>query len=176
MNTTIIIHNKATLKTIGHHTQRAFQPMVCVETGERFASMTDAAEAKGVSVSNISVAARDPKNRKCCNHHWIRASQITEHADMLLDRTSALHEENESMKQKLAEQEAEMAEFRAWKAEQERARKAEENRQQAIAKAKEKLERRKRMALRKQEECDNAWNRVREADLELAELLNEKEN
>jgi hypothetical protein len=68
-----------------------------------------------------------------------------------------------------------MAEFRAWKAEQERIRKAEEERQNAIAKAKEKLERRKRMAIRKEEEAANAWNRVREADMELAKLLGEQE-
>lgn len=191
MKTTITIQNKATINnTIGHHCNGNSKPIIAIDIHKTFTSCLDAAEYFGCGhapiykVLNghqpyIRMYERDENGKRIrflgtCRLSY--AKQAEESVDALLENGRNMQNELDKANKKLAEQEAEMAEFRAWKAEQERARKAEENRQQAIAKAKEKLERRKRMALRKQEECDNAWNRVREADLELAELLNEKEN
>ncbi|MBR5883857.1 MAG: hypothetical protein IKZ17_01360 [Bacteroidaceae bacterium] len=166
----IIIHDRAILTAVGHHTQRAFQSVVCVETGERFASMTDAAENRGVHPSAISAAAHDPGTRRCCKHRWVKASQIPEHADMLLEHTSALYAENTALKQAQASMDEELREFRAWKAEQERVRKERESRDAAIAKCAECVERRRRIATKKDEEAQHARARLHEAEQQLAVL------
>lgn len=174
MNTTIIIHNKATMKATGIHTHKNAKPVICLDNGNRYASVTDAAEAVGVTHNSLS-AHLNGDTKTCGGMHWSFMSRVTESADTILDHASHLSSELDKANKKLAEQEAEMAEFRAWKAEKERIRKAEEARQHAIAKAKEKVERRKRMAIRKEEEAAHAWNRVHEAEKELAELIDEKE-
>ena len=120
--TTIIIHNKATMKATGTHTQKNFRPVICIDNGNRYASVTDAAEAMGVAKSTMSRAANNPKQVRCCGMRWSFMSHVMENADDILDHTSHLSSELNKANQKLAEQEAEMAEFRAWKAEQARIR------------------------------------------------------
>ena len=105
----------------------------------------------------------------------VRATQAEESVDTLMDHGRAQRDELDKANKKLAEYEAEMAEFRAWKAERERIRKAEEEHQNAIAKAKEKVARRERMAKRKEAEHLHALNRLADAQRELDELLKEEE-
>ena len=191
MKTTITIQNKATINnSIGHRTNGNCKPIIAIDIHKTFNSQLDAAEyfkcdnrviSAALKRNNPSIRMyeRDENGKRIrflgtCRLSY--AKQAEESVDALLDSGRNMQNELDKANKKLAEQEAEMAEFRAWKAEQERIRKAAEDREKAIAKAKEKLERRKRMALRKEEEAANAWKRVREADMELAELLNEKED
>lgn len=191
MKTTITIQNKATINnTIGHRTNGNCKPIIAIDVHETFNSGLDAANYFGCDSSVIYQALKRKHPRIRMYEHdengnktrfigtcrLSYAKQAEESVDALLDSGRNMQNELDKANQKLAEQEAEMAEFRAWKAEQERIRKAAEDREKAIAKAKEKVERRKRMALRKEEEAANAWKRVREADEELAALLAEKED
>jgi hypothetical protein len=188
--TTITIQNKATINNcIGSHHNGNCDPIIAIDIHRTFTSGIDTAKHFKCSPHTVYQALKTPNPRIRMYEHdengnrvrfigycrISRASHATESVDALMEHSREMMEERDKVKQKLAEQEAELAEFRAWKAEQERIRKAEEERQNAIAKAKEKLERRKRMALRKEEETANAWKRVREADMELAELLAEAE-
>ena len=188
---TIIIQNKATINnSVGSHHNGNCDPIIAIDIHQTFTSGIDTAKHFKCSPHTVYQALKTPNPRIRMYEHdengnrvrfigycrIARASHATESVDALMSHGRNVMNELDKANKKLAEQEAEMAEFRAWKAEQERIRKAEEERQNAIAKAKEKLERRKRMAIRKEEEAANAWNRVREADMELAELLAEKED
>lgn len=139
MTTTIIIHNKATMKANGVHTSRNNKPVICIDNGKRYASVSDAAESMGVSVSNLSNCLNG-KQATRAGLRWSFVSHVTENADAILDHTAHLSSELEKANAKLAAQESEMAEFRAWKLEQEKIRKAKETHQLLIDKANARLE------------------------------------
>ena len=173
--TTIIINNKATMQAHGVHTHKNSKPVICLDNGNRYVSVTDAAEAIGVTHATLS-AHLNGDTQTCRGMRWSFMSRVMESADTILDHAAHLSSELNKANEKLTEQEAEMAEFRAWKAEQARIRQEEEIRQQALEKAKEKVARRQRMADRKEEEFKHALSRLHDAERELNVLLNGKEN
>ena len=189
MKTTITIQNTANINnTIGHHCNGNAKPIIAIDIHKTFNSGLDAAAYFGCDANYLYSALKKPNPsirmyERDENGKRIRflgtcrlsyAKQAEESVDALLETGRNMQDELDKANKKLAEQEAEMAEFRAWKAEKERIRKAEEARQNAIAKAKEKVERRKRMAVRKEEEAAHAWQRVYDAEKELSELIGEK--
>lgn len=188
---TITIQNKATINNcIGSHHNGNCKSIIAIDIHKTFNSGLDAATYFGCHAHQIYSALKKPTPsirmyERDENGNRIRfigtcrlayAAHATESIDALMDHGRTVMNELDKANKKLAEQEAEMAEFRAWKAEQEAKRKAEEVRQQKLAKVKDTIERRKRIAIRREAECENAWNRVHEAEMELAKLLGEKED
>lgn len=188
--TRITLQNTAIIDNcIGSHHNGNCDPIIAIDIHRTFTSGIDTAKHFKCSPHTVYQALKTPNPRIRMYEHdengnrvrfigycrIARASHATESVDALMEHSREMMDERDKANKKLAEQEAEMAEFRAWKAEKERIRKAEEERQKAIAKATEKVERRKRMAIRKEEEAAHAWNRVHEAERELAELIGEKE-
>lgn len=160
---TINLNNQSIINnTIGNRIHHCCKPVICIETGEVYNSATDAAEANGVSVLSMSNCCTG-KTRSCKGKHFIYVSRTSENIDALTARIRTMSAEQ-------AANETELAEFRAWKAEQEAKRKAEEAYQQALAKANEKVARRKRIVDRAEARLAEACRRLNEAREEIYAL------
>lgn len=126
---TINMQHEANIKAEGKLSGRNCKPVICLETGEVFSSMTDAAESVGVSISYMSNHLVG-RNRNVHGKHYCYVSRVSESLDTILTRlreTAAIEEDAKKWK--------------AYEAEQEAKRIAEQKRQDAINKAKEKVTR-----------------------------------
>lgn len=140
MKNTINIQNEANIGAKGTHTQRNNKPVICLETGDVFVSLLDAAEHIGCHYSNLSAHLRG-KQRSCNGMHFCYLSRVNESLDAIVTRLRATSADNEDAKKWRAYQ-AEQEAIRAAEAKRaEEARKAEEKRQAEIAKANAKVER-----------------------------------
>lgn len=72
------IHNVS-----GIHTTYNNKPVMCISTGEVFASVTDAAHAAGSSVGTLSCALRH--NRPLKGKKYCFVARVTEHLDELME-------------------------------------------------------------------------------------------
>lgn len=59
----------------GTRTDKVRKPIICVETGERFNSIKEAAAALKVSQTSVSACVRG-KTHTCLGKHWVYASQV----------------------------------------------------------------------------------------------------
>ena len=138
--TTINIQNEANIKAEGKLNSVRCKPIICIETGEVFTSVTDAAEHFGVYAQNLSLHLTG-KRRSIKGKHFCYLSRVTESLDSIVTRlreTSAIEADAKKWQAYQAEQEA----IRIAEAKRaEEARKAEEKRQTEIAKADAKVER-----------------------------------
>lgn len=124
---TINIQNEANIKAEGNLNCYRCKPVICIETGEVFTSITDAAEKAECSMQNISAHLMG-KTRSVKGKHYCYLSRVSESLDAIVTRlreTAAVEEDAKRWK--------------AYQAEQEAIRKAEEKRQAEIAKAAEKV-------------------------------------
>ena len=126
---TIIINEKATIEATGTHGVKSHKPVICIDTGDVYASVTDAAEAIGTTISNMS-GHLCGKSKSVKGKHFCYLAKVNESLNAI---TTRLRE--------TSEMEAKAKMWDAMMAEQEAARKAEEKRQAAIAKAEEKVRR-----------------------------------
>ena len=179
--TTLNIHNETTIKAKGTHTMRNNKPVICVDTGEVFASITDAAEHLGVRSTNISKVVTGVY-KTCKGMRFCLLSRATENLDILTGQIRTLNADAEDAR-KWREYQAEQEAIR--KAEEDRIR-AEQERLAAIERAKaeraerkrkleERLERRKRIIERQEAELRRAKERYAETWDELDALINEEE-
>ncbi len=138
--TTINIQNEANIKAEGKLNSRHCKPVICLETGEVFSSVTDAAEAIGCAPNNLSIHLTG-KLRTIKGKHFCYLSRVNESLDAIVTRlreTAAVEADAKKWQAYQAEQEA----IRAAEAKRaEEARKAEEKRQAEITKADAKVER-----------------------------------
>lgn len=148
---TINIQHEANIGAKGTHTCRNNKPVICLETGEVFVSLFDAAEHIGCHYSNLSAHLRG-KQRACKGKHYCYLSRVNESLDAIVTRlreTSAMEDDAKKWREYQAEQEAiRIAEEKRLEEERkaeakriEEARIAEEKRQAEIAKADAKVER-----------------------------------
>lgn len=161
----INIQNEANIKAEGKLNSRHCKPVICIETGEVFTSVTDAAEKIGVSVQNMS-NHMNGRNRTIHGKRYCYLSRVTESLDAIVTRlreTAAVEEDAKRWKAYQAEQEA------IRKAEEKRLeeeRKAEEKRRAEITKAEAKVARLTSMA----QDYEAKWHQVM-ADLNEAEKI-----
>ena len=170
--TTINIQNEANVNAIGTHVHHSSKPVICIETGEVFVSMTDAAEKIGVHITHISKhlcgRARTVKGK-----HYCYLSRSVESLDVLMNRlreTSAMEEDARKWREYQAEQEA------IRKAEEKRledARKAKEAYEANVQKAINKIERRHKICSRLEQQYNEAIARAMEAEKEYEALTGE---
>lgn len=129
MKKTINMQHEANIQAEGKLSGRSCKPVICLETGEVFSSMTDAAESIGASIQHMSNHLTG-RYRSIHGKHYCYVSRVTESLDTILTRlreTAAIEEDAKKWK--------------AYEAEQEAKRIAEQKRQDAIAKAKERVAR-----------------------------------
>jgi chromosome segregation ATPase len=168
-NTNINIQNEANINAKGKLNCHRCKPVICLETGDVFTSIADAAEHAGAHKSNMSQHLCG-KLRSVKGKHYCYLSRATESLDAIVTRlreTSAMEEDARKWREYQAEQEA------IRKAEQKRIddeRKAKEDHEAAIAKAQEKVARRKAICERMEVKLSDAEKRLMEAEAELAAL------
>ena len=170
MKNTINIQNESNIQAEGKLNSRKCKPVICIETGEVFSSVTDAAEKFGSSAQNLSTHLTG-KRRTFVGKHFCYLSRTMESLDTIMERL-----------QKTAAMEEDARKWREYQAEQERIRKAEEKRREEERKAREKresdLKAAKDKVARRTEICERlaaqlaqAEQRKMEAEMELEAML-----
>lgn len=129
MKNTINIQNESNILAEGKLNSRKCKPVICIETGEVFSSVTDAAESFGGSAQNLSTHLTG-KRRSFAGKHFVYLSRTMESLDVIMERL-----------QKTAAMEDDARKWREYQAEQEAIRKAEEKRLEAIRKEEERKQR-----------------------------------
>lgn len=169
MEKTINIQNKADINAEGKLNSRHCKPVICLETGEVFTSVADAAAKAGMPAHNLS-SHLTGKRRTFAGKHYCYLSRTTESLNAIVTRLR----ETSSM-------EADALKWRAYQAEQEAIRKAEEKRIADERKAKEKheadvkkainkIQRRCKMLERAKQQVNDIANRIMEAEKEYEAL------
>lgn len=167
--TTINIQNEANIKAKGTRVNHCTKPIICVETGEVFTSVTDAAEFAGVTLNNMS-GHLTGRIRQIKGKHYCYLSRSIESLDAVMHRlreTSTMEEDARKWREYQAEQEA------IRKAEEKRIAdelKAKEEYETNVAKAKAKIERRYKMRERIQDQLNDVDRRIMEAEKEYEAL------
>ena len=135
---TINIQNEANINAKGKFNSRHCKPVICLETGEVFSSVADAAEAIGCVANNLSTHLTG-KLRSVKGKHFCYLSRVNESLDVIITRlreTAAVEEDAKRWQAYQAEQEAIRQEEERRAAE---ARKAEEKRIAELEKARAKV-------------------------------------
>ena len=106
--TTINIQNEANINAKGKFNSRHCKPVICLETGEVFSSVADAAEAIGCVANNLSTHLTG-KLRSVKGKHFCYLSRVNESLDVIITRlreTAAVEEDAKRWQAYQAEQEA----------------------------------------------------------------------
>lgn len=165
----INIQNEANIKAEGKYNSGHCKPVICIETGEVFTSVTDAAEKVGCVANNMS-SHLTGRIRSIKGKHFCYLSRVNESLDAIVTRlreTSSVEEDAKRWRAYQAEQDAirAAAEKRA-----EEERKAREELLEQVSKAEAKVARRTEIRDRKIEEARFASERLMEAERELEVL------
>lgn len=81
---TFMLHDKKEINVTGIHTNKNHKPVFCIDTGEVFASVSDAAEAYGVHITAISCAALG-KTKTCQGKRFCFVSRLADHTDEIAE-------------------------------------------------------------------------------------------
>ena len=161
---TININNRSTINANGELCSAHCKPIICIDTGNVYTSVTDAADAVDCSLSNM-INHLKGKLKTCKGMHFCYLADATENLDAIVTRL-----------RNMRELEAKAAAWDALQAEQEAARKAEEKRLADIAKAEAKRQAEIAKAEAKVANCNDAVNRYYQKYLEAMDMLTEAED
>lgn len=156
MEKTINIQHHADINAKGDFNSRHCKPVICLETGDVYTSVTDAAKAAGCCSTEMSTHLTG-KRRSIKGKHFCYMSNAMESLNAIVTRLR----ETSSM-------EDDARKWRVYQAEQEAIRKAEEKRLEDERKAKEKYEADVTKAKAKVARCTTICERL-EAQLKEAE-------
>jgi chromosome segregation ATPase len=177
--TTLNIHNETNINVKGIHTRTNAKPVICIDTGEVFASMTDAAEHIGVRPHSVSEHIKG-RCKTINGKRFCLLSKATENLDILTSQITKLNadaEDARKWREYQAEQEAiRKAEEERIRAEQERIaaiERARQEREERKRKLEEKMARRQRIIERLSAELQRAMERYDEAANEYNALCEE---
>ena len=171
---TIIINEKATIEANGALTTGHCKPVICIDTGDVYTSATDAAEAIGTSISNMSFYLCG-KSNTIKGKRFCYLSKVNESLNAITTRlreTSEMEAKAKMWDAMMAEQEA------ARKAEEKRIaeeRKAEEKRKAEIAKLEERERIMNEKYMKRYEEAIALFTQLSEVRRELREIKGEEE-
>lgn len=105
---TIIIHEQATASAKGIKNNKHCKPVLCIDTGEIFSSVFDAAEHFGVSACNVSMACNG-KLKTSSGKRFCFVAKTSENIDAIVERIKA----NDDIVAKAAAYDAWLAEQQA---------------------------------------------------------------
>lgn len=148
---TITITEKATATAQGRFSSKHCKPVLCIDTGEIFSSVFDAAEKYGVTPSSLSMACNG-KLKTSAGKHFCFISRTSEHIDDIVARIKA----NEEVLAKAAAYDAMIADFR--------------EREEAIVAARAEMEEQQRLYLEHVRLAGEAQAKFAEAEQRLKEL------
>ena len=155
---TLNIHNETNINAKGTHTQKCCKPVICIDTGVVFSSVTDAAESIGSSIHSISNCIRG-KQKTVKGMRFCLLSKATENLGEITAQITKLSADAEDARR-----------WREYQAEQDAIRRAEEERVFRQRQLEEKLERRNTRVEALQEQLRQAIERRDETARELTEL------
>lgn len=159
---TININNKSEIAGEGNLHSAHCKPIICIDTGAVYTSVTDAAQSVGCCYANM-INHLKGKMKACKGKHFCYLSEATENLDAIMTQIRNIQ--------------ALKAKADAWdalQAEQEAARKAEEKRLADIAKAEEKVNRLRDNLNKCREKYSEASVLYEDALEELTALQNEE--
>lgn len=171
---TINMQHEANIKAKGIHSQMNNKPVICIETGEVFVSVTDAAQAVDANLSYMS-SHLTGKYRSVKGKHYCYLSRVNESLDAIVTRlreTSAIEEDAKKWKAYEAEQ---MAIRLAEEKRIEEARIARVKHEAAVAIADAKIERCKEIRDRIAAQLEEAEKKLMAAEMEREALDDEEE-
>lgn len=105
---TIIIHEQASANAQGKKNNKHCKPVLCIDTGEIFSSVYDAAERYGVSACNVSMACNG-KLKTSAGKKFCFIAKTSENIDAIVSRIKV----NDEILAKAAAYDAMIAEQRA---------------------------------------------------------------
>ena len=150
----IIIQNEATIKAKGTHKSKLCKPVICIETGEVYASATDAADRIGVHYSMMSAACTG-KVKSCKGNHYCYLNAALENLDAVMHRL-----------RQAAAMEEDAKKWRAQEAIKEEERKAKAKHDAAIERVRAKI-------AKHEENCKKLESKLLEEEYALMEARNE---
>lgn len=160
----INIQNEANINGNGIHNNKKCKPVICIDTGEVFTSAADAAEHAGVHFSMMSAACLG-KVRTCKGKRYCYLSQTPENLDSIVTRL-----------REASAMESDAKKWRAYQAEQEAVRKAEEKHAAELAKAEAKVAKLTETCNQYEAKLNNTRDALLEAAIELENLRNVNAN
>jgi phage-related minor tail protein len=159
---TININNKSEISGEGNLHSAHCKPIICIDTGAVYTSVTDAANAVGCSISNM-INHLKGKLKTCKGKHFCYLSEATENLNAIVSQIRNI----QALKEKAAA-------WDALQAEQDAIRKAEEKRLADIAKAEEKVNRLRDNLNKCREKYSEASSLYEDALEELTALRNDE--
>ena len=151
--------------SLGHKVDKRCKKIWCVTEAKLYDSVTEFAEVHKFSPRSVYCAIN--QQRTTCNGLKISYEEnVSKTQNVMASDIDEKNAEIAALKAKLEAMQADAELGRKVRLEQEEARKAEEKRAEAIAKADEKIARRQRMYDRKMEEVKHAYARLEEAKRE----------
>lgn len=169
MEQTINIHGKANIKAEGKLNSRYCKPVICLETGEVFTSVADAAEHFEVHAQNMSTHLVG-KRKHIKGYHFCYLSKATESLDAIVTRLRETSSDAEDARKWRAYQAEQEAIRKAEEARIEAERRAKEQHEAALEKARNKVARRQTVRDRLVAELAKADKRLMDAEIELEAL------
>lgn len=161
MKKTINMQHEANIQAEGKLSGKRCEPVICLETGEVFSSMKDAAEKEELHPSGLTNYFAG-NQRTFGGKHWCYLSRVNESLDAIVTRLREANADAEAAQK-----------WRAYEAEQEVKRIAKEKHDTAVAKAKEKVARYEEICDVLSEKYNDAINNLRRAQGELEALEKE---
>jgi chromosome segregation ATPase len=179
-NQKINIHNESNINAIGEHNSAHCKPVVCLEDGTPYSSITDAAKAAGVSYQTMWGHLNGRLN-SVKKKHYDYLDNVLDNPDVMFKRlrqVSAVAAENAKIAadnaedaRKWREYQAQLAAVAAAEAKRlEDARKAKEKHDAAVAKAEAKVNRIKASCERMEAKLQQAREKLTAAQNSLDEL------
>ena len=159
--TTINIQNEANVNATGMHVHGRSISVVCIDTGDVFVSIIDAAENADTNKAYLATCLRNADDGVCVikGKRYCYLHRLMESSDMVLSQLREKSSEAEDARK-----------WREYQAEQEAIRMAEQKRKDDIAKAEAHLERRKAIYERITAEAKRAYELFIKAEQDLQEL------
>lgn len=169
----ISIHNEAIIKGNGEHIHKNCKPVICIDNGNVYTSVFDAADSVGVNRGQMSNHLRG-RTKTIKGKHFCYLSQSAESLDAIVTRLreiSVMEMDAQKWRKHQAEQKAkEEAEAKR----QEAIRKAKEDHAKAITKAREKVARLEVEVERRKAKLKLAEDKLMAAQIELEALMDEE--
>lgn len=154
----LTIHEKAIINAEGNMSSSHCKPVICIDTGEVYTSVTDAVEHANCHYTTM-ISHLKGNLRTCKGKHYCYLSNATASLDAIVTRL-----------REASEMEAKAKVYDAMMAEQEAARQAEEKHRAAIAKAEANVQRRNEVRDNLYQKYLAAIGECEKAEAELAAL------